>query len=67
MEAAQIIDEKLDPVNRAILSEPLSKNAKLFVQRTTVRSFLKLFFNLFILATLWSTASGSAFKFCFEG
>uniref|UniRef100_A0AC34QBC3 Uncharacterized protein n=1 Tax=Panagrolaimus sp. JU765 TaxID=591449 RepID=A0AC34QBC3_9BILA len=36
MEAVQIVEEKMDPITRTILAEPLTKNAKLFVQRTTL-------------------------------
>lgn len=40
MEAVQIVEEKMDPITRTILAEPLTKNAKLFVQRTTVSFFI---------------------------
>uniref|UniRef100_A0A914Y702 Conserved oligomeric Golgi complex subunit 1 n=1 Tax=Panagrolaimus superbus TaxID=310955 RepID=A0A914Y702_9BILA len=36
VEAASIIENKLDPFNKAVLTEPLSKNAKIFVQRTSM-------------------------------
>uniref|UniRef100_A0A7E4UPL7 Conserved oligomeric Golgi complex subunit 1 n=1 Tax=Panagrellus redivivus TaxID=6233 RepID=A0A7E4UPL7_PANRE len=36
LEAVKIVEEKLDPINRAVLVEPLTKNAKLYVQRTTM-------------------------------
>ena len=36
VEAAEIIESKLDPFNKAVLTDPLTKNAKIFVQRTSV-------------------------------
>lgn len=41
MEAIEIAEEKLDPITKAVMDEAISKNAKLFVQRTAVSLFQK--------------------------
>jgi hypothetical protein len=36
LDAAQLIEAKLDPIELSVLQEPLARNAKLFAQRTSV-------------------------------
>lgn len=46
VEVEQIIEKKLDPFIFKLISTPISRNAKLFAQRTSV-NFFKVKFKIF--------------------